>query len=158
MTTIKRFEEIEGWQKARELAGFVYEVTRQEQFARDFGLKDQIRRAAVSAMSNIAEGFERDGRAEFLQFLSIAKASVGEVQSQLYVALDQGYVSQAEFDRGYRLCQETAHLIGGFMVYLRSTPIQGNKRKSPNPQPVTPNPKPVTPNPKPVTRNSSPTT
>lgn len=132
MATIKRFEEIEGWQKARELTGFVYEITRQERFARDFGLKDQIRRAAVSAMSNIAEGFERDGRAEFVQFLSIAKASAGEVQSQLYIALDQGYVSQAEFERGYALCKETANLIGGFMIYLRSTPIQGNKRQPAN--------------------------
>ena len=143
MATIKRFEEIEGWQKARELTGFVYEMTRQERFARDFGLKDQIRRAAVSAMSNIAEGFERDGRAEFLQFLSIAKASAGEVQSQLYIALDQGYISQVEFEQGYALCKETAHLIGGFMVYLRSTPIQGNKRKPANPKPVTRNSSPI---------------
>ncbi|MGC8781225.1 MAG: four helix bundle protein [Anaerolineae bacterium] len=139
MATIKKFEEIEGWQKARELTGFVYEITRQGRFSRDFGLKDQIRRAAVSAMSNIAEGFERDGRAEFVQFLSIAKASTGEVQSQLYVALDQGYISQAEFERGYTLCQETANLIGGFMNYLRSTPIQGKKHKPVNPQPTTHN-------------------
>lgn len=149
MATIKKFEEIEGWQKARELTGFVYEITRQERFARDFGLKDQIRRAAVSAMSNIAEGFERDGRAEFVQFLSIAKASAGEVQSQLYIALDQGYVSQAEFERGYALCKETANLIGGFMIYLRSTPIQGNKRQPANSQPATRNS--PTRNPSPVT-------
>jgi four helix bundle protein len=132
MATIRRFEEIEAWQKARELTGFVYEITRQERFAKDFGLKDQIRRAAISTMSNIAEGFERDGRAEFLQFLSIAKAS----------ALDQGYVSQAEFEQGYDLCKETARLIGGFMSYLRSTPIQGTKHKPTNSP--TRNPKPIT--------------
>ena len=137
MTTIRKFEEIQAWQKARELTGFVYEVTQQERFARDFGLKDQVRRAAVSVMSNIAEGFERDGRSEFLQFLSIAKASVGEVQSQLYIALDQSYVSHAEFEQGYALCKETANLIGGFMTYLRSTPIQGTKRKPVNSKPET---------------------
>ena len=145
MATIRRFEEIEAWQKARELTGFVYEITRQERFAKDFGLKDQIRRAAISTMSNIAEGFERDGRAEFLQFLSIAKASAGEIQSQLYIALDQGYVSQAEFEQGYDLCKETARLIGGFMSYLRSTPIQGTKHKPTNSP--TRNPKPETRNP-----------
>ena len=144
MATIKRFEEIEGWQKARELTRFVYQITGQEQFAKDFGLKDQIRRAAISVMSNIAEGFERDGRAEFLQFLSIAKASAGEVQSQLYIALDQGYISPVDFERGYTLCKESANLIGGFMVYLRATPIQGNKRNPANPKPVTRNSSPAT--------------
>ena len=149
MATIKKFEEIEGWQKARELTRFVYQITGQEHFAEDFGLKDQIRRAAISVMSNIAEGFERDGRAEFLQFLSIAKASAGEVQSQLYIALDQGYISPVDFGCGYALCGETANLIGGFMIYLRSTPIQGNKHQPANSQPATRNS--PTRNPSPVT-------
>jgi len=129
MTTIKRYEDIQGWQKARELTKFIYAVTKQKAFARDFGLKDQIRRAAVSAMSNIAEGFERGGRAEFIQFLSIAKSSAGEVQSQLYVALDQEYITPEQFDQGYKLCDETMHLIGGFIAYLKKSPIKGPKYK-----------------------------
>ena len=129
MATIKRYEDIQGWQKARELTKFIYALTKRKDFARDFGLKDQIRRAAVSAMSNIAEGFERGGRAEFIQFLSIAKSSAGEVQSQLYVALDQGYITREQFDQGYKLCDETMRLIGGFIAYLKKSPIKGPKYK-----------------------------
>ncbi len=81
MATIERYEDIQGWQRAREMTNFVYAVTKHRAFARDFALKNQIRKAAVSVMSNIAEGFERGGRAEFIQFLSIAKSSAGEVQS-----------------------------------------------------------------------------
>jgi four helix bundle protein len=129
MATIERHEDIQGWQRARELTKFVYAITKQDAFARDFSLKDQIRRAAVSVMSNIAEGFERGGRAEFIQFLSIAKSSTAEVQSQLYVALDQEYVTPEQFDKGYKLCDETMRLIGGFMAYLRKSPIKGAKYK-----------------------------
>ena len=90
MATIQRFEEIEAWQVARELTRSVYECSKSGSFAKDFALRDQIRRAAISVMSNIAEGFERGGNAEFIQFLSIAKGSAAEVETQLYVALDQG--------------------------------------------------------------------
>jgi four helix bundle protein len=129
MTTIKRYEDIQGWQKARELTNLVYNITKQGIFARDFGLRDQMRRAAVSAMSNIAEGFERGGQAEFIQFLFIAKSSAGEVQSQLYVALDQEYITPEQFTQGYELCAETMRLIGGFIAYLRKSPIKGPKYK-----------------------------
>lgn len=129
MTTIERYEDIQGWQKARELTNFIYTITKHKVFARDFGLKDQIREAAVSVMSNIAEGFERGGRAEFIQFLSIAKSSAGEVQPQLYIALDQEYITPDQFDRGYKLCDETMRLIGGFIAYLWKTPIKGTKYK-----------------------------
>ena len=129
MATIERYEDIQGWQKARELTNFVYAITKQKTFARDFGLKDQIRRAAVSVMSNVAEGFERGGRREFIQFLSYAKASAGEVQSQLYIALDQKYITPEQFDKGYKLCDETMRLIGGFIAYLLKTPIKGPKYK-----------------------------
>ena len=129
MATIERYEDIQGWQKARELTNFVYAVTKQRTFARDFGLKDQIRRAAISIMSNIAEGFERGGRGEFIQFLSIAKASAGEVQSQLYIALDQQYVTTDQFNQGHKLCDETMRLIGGFIAYLRKSPMKGSKYK-----------------------------
>ena len=91
MATFERFEDIEAWQKARELTREIYRVSRQGEFARDFDLRSQIRRAAVSIMSNIAEGFERDGVKEFSQFLSTSTGSAGEVASDLYVALDQGY-------------------------------------------------------------------
>ncbi len=98
MATFHRFEQIEVWQKARELTNKIYKITAQGAFSRDFGLKDQIRDASVSMMSNIAEGFERGGTAEFKQFLSIAKGLSGEVRSELYVALDQGYLTSTVFE------------------------------------------------------------
>src|SRR6267142_2803435 len=97
MASFKSFEEIEAWKKSRELTKQIYKLTGVGAFAKDFGLKDQIRRACVSIMSNIAEGFERSGTGEFTQFLAMAKGSAGEVRSQLYVALDQRYLSEGEF-------------------------------------------------------------
>ena len=129
MATFQTFEEIESWQKARQLTRHIYAISGQGSFSRDFGLRDQIRRAAVSVMSNIAEGFERGGTAEFRQFLSIAKGSVGEVRSQLYVALDQGYMSSEIFNRLVALSTETGRMIGGLMNYLRKTKIKGTKYK-----------------------------
>src|SRR6187455_1015360 len=98
MATILRFEDIDGWKMARDLTNDIYRVTSDGQFGRDFGLCNQIRKASVSIMSNIAEGFERDGNKEFCNFLSIAKGSAGEVRSQLYVALDQNYITESQFD------------------------------------------------------------
>jgi four helix bundle protein len=95
---IERFEELVAWQKARVLTQLIYQATQKERFLRDFGLSGQIQRAAVSMMSNVAEGFERGGRGEFHQFLSTAKASCAELRSQLYVAFDVGYLDQKEFD------------------------------------------------------------
>jgi len=89
---VERFEDLIAWQKARQLTSVIYRITSLSDFARDFGLRDQIRRAAVSVMSNIAEGFDRASRSEFHQFLVIAKASCAEVRSQLYVAQDVGYI------------------------------------------------------------------
>ena len=129
MATINRYEDILGWQKARELTNFVYNLTRQDSFARDYGLKDQIQRATVSIMSNIAEGFGRDSNRDFIQFLSISKASTNEVRSQLYVALDQKYITPDQFDQGYQLCKETIHTIGGFIAYLKKSPLKGSKYK-----------------------------
>ena len=99
MGKVERFEDLIASQKARKLTRAIYEATRQDVFAKDFGLSGQIQRTAVSIMSNIAEGFERGGRGEFYQFLSTAKASCAEVRSQLYVALDVGYLDKANFDR-----------------------------------------------------------
>lgn len=119
MTKVKRFEDVIAWQKARELVKMVYEMTREGDFARDFSLKEQIRRAAVSIMSNIAEGFSRQTDKEFIQFLYIAKGSVSETQSQLYVARDLGYIEIEEFNRVYETASEIARLITGFIRYLQ---------------------------------------
>lgn len=118
MPGIERFEDIEAWSKARRLTADIYGMTREGTFQRDFGLSDQIRRASVSVMSNIAEGFERGGDREFYRFLAIAKGSAGEVRSQLYVALDAGYIDQSTFERLYQMTLETSRLTFGFMRYL----------------------------------------
>lgn len=110
---IERFEDFIAWQKARKLTADIYRVTSEGRFARDFGLKDQIRRAAVSSMSNLAEGFERGRPAEFHQFLSIAKASCAELRAQLYVALDVGYISLLTFDRLMAQATEVGQILGG---------------------------------------------
>jgi four helix bundle protein len=130
MATFRRFEEIECWRKARELARRVYEVSGKGSFARDFGLKDQIRRAAVSIMSNIAEGHDRSGTGEFVQFLANAKGSAAEVKCQLYVALDQEYVSAKDFQELTELATETGRMIAGLMNYLRGSGYKGIKYKA----------------------------
>ncbi len=99
MAKIERFEDIEAWKKARELTKAIYEITAQGKIATDFSLKDQIRRASVSIMANVAEGFEREGNKEFRQFLATAKGSVGEVKSLLYVALDASLISSEQFNQ-----------------------------------------------------------
>ena len=130
MDRIERFEDIEGWKKGRVLRQGVYRVSKRGEFARDFSLKDQIRRAAQSVTSNIAEGFERGGNREFIQFLSNAKGSCGEVRDQLYTALDENYVTQAEFDELYILSIETSRLISGFTKYLQQSELRGPKFKT----------------------------
>jgi four helix bundle protein len=121
MPTIKNFEDLDSWKKARELAGFVYELTRKERFSRDFGLSDQIRRAAGSVMHNIAEGFESGSDPEFGRFLKIARRSASEVQSELYLASDCQYISQDELSKAYTLATEIKKLINGMMLYLRNS-------------------------------------
>ena len=113
MARIEKFEDLIAWQKARLLTARIYAVTRTGAFARDFGLRDQIRRAAISIISNIAEGFERGGRNEFHQFLSTAKASCAEVRSQLYVALDAGYLDQVTFRELMDQASEVGRILGG---------------------------------------------
>jgi four helix bundle protein len=131
MATFKRFEEIESWKKARELSKRIYHVSGAASFAKDFGLKDQIRRASVSIMSNIAEGHDRSGTGEFIQFLATAIGSAAEVRCQLYVALDQAYIDDNTFDELTGLASETASMIGGLMNYLRRSGIKGAKYKPP---------------------------
>lgn len=110
---VEKFEDLIAWQKARQLTCHIYTATRNDRFAKDFGLAGQIQRAAVSIMSNIAEGFERSNPSEFHHFLVIAKASCAEVRSQLYVALDTGYLSQSEFAELLDQSQEVSRVIGG---------------------------------------------
>jgi four helix bundle protein len=121
MSRFDSFEDMEVWQKARELTRDLYAISKQGNFARDFGLREQIRRAAVSVMSNIAEGFERRGDREFARFLSIAKGSAGEVRAQLYAALDQGYLSRTEFDRLSAASIEISRMVSSLITYLRRT-------------------------------------
>src|SRR5438128_2476271 len=112
-TRIEKFEDFMAWQKARSLTREIYKINNLPAFSRDFGLKDQIRRAAVSIMSNIAEGFKRGRPSEFHQFLSIAKGSCAELRSQLYVALDVGYLEANDFDSLMMRSEEVAHIVGG---------------------------------------------
>jgi four helix bundle protein len=127
MAKITRLEEIESWKKSRELTKSIYRISLRERFFRDFGLRDQIRRAAVSILSNIAEGFERDGDKEFIQFLSLAKASCGELRAQLYVALDQKYISDDEFSALTNSAIEISRMISGLIKYLKQSGMQGRK-------------------------------
>ncbi len=127
MATIEKFEDIEAWKRAREVTKKIYEISSSGEFSRDFSLKDQMRRSSVSIMSNIAEGFERDGNREFVNFLSIAKGSCGEARSQLYVALDQNYVTPIEFNWTYNYLNETGRMIGGLMNYLNQSNLKGRK-------------------------------
>jgi four helix bundle protein len=120
--TIRRFEDIEGWRMARELTRGVYAVAMEGAFRQDFGLRDQITRASGSVMHNIAEGFDGGSNAEFVKFLRYSQRSCCEVQSQLYVALDCRYVTQAQFDGLYELAARTHAKIGGFIRYLLNTP------------------------------------
>ena len=130
MATFKRFEEIEAWQEARKLVKQIYSLSKTEKFSRDFGLRDQVRRASVSIMANIAEGYERGGSREFIQFLSIAKGSAAEVKSHLYVALDQEYVGEQRFNELIDQVEITARKLSKLIEYLRGSEIKGVKYKA----------------------------
>ncbi len=118
LSKVERLEDLIAWQKARDLARAIYQITQEGAFARDFGLARQIQRAAVSIMSNIAEGFERSGRREFHQFLSTAKGSCAEVRSQLYVAFDIGYLMKSEFQRLLAQAEEVGRVVGGLRASI----------------------------------------
>ena len=122
MSTINRFEEIEAWNTARELTRMIYTLTKQGQFATDSGLKNQIQRAAVSVMSNIAEGFESRTQPQFVEYPGRAKASAGEVRSQLYVATDLNYISQSQLEGALDRADKSLRQLSRFMTYLESHP------------------------------------
>ena len=135
MPSIKRFEEIIAWQKAKDLVREIYLVCANGRFSRDFGLKDQICRTAVSSMSNIAEGCGRKCGRDFAHFLDVARGSALEVQSLLYVARDLNYIEEKDFERLYKLAEETVSLVSGFTSYLRRTA----PARTPDSEPRTPN-------------------
>jgi four helix bundle protein len=120
MAGVTRFEDLIAWQKARELAAAVFRLTRTTAFERDWGFANQIRRAAVSVGSNIAEGFERSRPKEFHQFLSVAKGSCAELRSQLYTALDTGLISENEFGTTMAIAEETSRVINGLRASLNT--------------------------------------
>jgi four helix bundle protein len=122
MAGITRFEEIQAWKTARELTNVVYALTKQGDFSRDYGLRDQIRRAAISILSNIAEGFESRSDVQFIYYLGMARASAGEVRAQLYIALDQKYISSEQFHEAYELSDKTSRQTVNFIKYLETNP------------------------------------
>ncbi len=122
LPTITRFEDIEAWQTARELTRQIYELTRSGEFARDFGLRDQMRRSSVSIMSNIAEGFESRTQMLFIEFLCRAKASAGELRAQVYIAKDINYLNQVSFSKLFDLCDKCSRQISRLMMYLANQP------------------------------------
>jgi four helix bundle protein len=129
MSTINKFEDLEIWIMARQLSQEVYELTLLKNFSRDFSLVDQSRRSSGSVMDNIAEGFEREGNKEFIQFLSISKGSCGELRSQLYRALDRKYISEEQFKQVYELANTLGRKIHNFIHYLSKSTYRGVKYK-----------------------------
>ncbi len=129
MATYERFEDLEVWQSSRRLARCIYEVSNQGAFARDFGLRDQMCRAAVSVMSNIAEGFESRTTALFVDYLGRAKGSSGELRAQLYIALDAGYLDKPQFDELFKRADSCSRQLTRFMAYLASQPYTHRLRE-----------------------------
>ena len=118
MTTIQKFEDLRCWKSARELVKMVYVITNDGLFQRDFGLRDQIRRAAISELSNIAEGFGSGSDSEFIRFLGYSRRSVSETQSQLYIAVDINYLTQEQFEAIYKKANDTERQVNAFISYL----------------------------------------
>ncbi len=127
MVTIGRFEELPVWKTARDLTRMVYKITYTGNFSKDFGLRDQIRRASISVMSNIAEGFEHETQAQFISYLGRAKASAGEIRCQLYIAMDLKYITENQFQELVNKSEECSRQLFGFIKYLGSLP---NTRRS----------------------------
>ncbi len=122
MTTAKRFEDLEIWQRAKDLTNLIYKYSTDGSFSRDFGLRDQMRRASVSIMSNIAEGFESQTQAMFVKYLGHAKGSAGELRAQLYIAKDQGYISKEDFNTMFSTAEICSKQLSRFIQYLESQP------------------------------------
>ncbi|MBL7934211.1 MAG: four helix bundle protein [Bacteroidia bacterium] len=130
MAVAKRFEDLEVWIAAKDASVMIYKITENESLRKDFGLKDQIRRASISVISNIAEGFERNGNKEFIQFLSIAKGSAGEVRAQLYIIKELNFINEEEFVLLYEKVTQVSKMLSGFINYLKQSELKGTKYMS----------------------------
>jgi four helix bundle protein len=130
MAVVRRFEDLEVWIAAKDASVMIYKITENESLRKDFGLKDQIRRASISVISNIAEGFERNGNKEFIQFLSIAKGSAGEVRAQLYIIKELNFINEEEFVLLYEKVTQVSKMLSGFINYLKQSELKGTKFKS----------------------------
>ena len=130
MATYNSFEDLPVWQNAKELASLVYKTTSKEKLNKDYGLKNQIQRAVVSVSSNIAEGFERGSKTEFIQFLYIAKGSCGELRSQMFIARDLGYIDDSDFSILSNSAADVSKQINGFIEYLKTAGFRGQKFKN----------------------------
>jgi four helix bundle protein len=131
MASIKRFEDLPVWQLSRKLSLKIYEATKVGTFSKDFSLKDQINDSSGSVMDNIAEGFERGGNREFIQFLGYSKGSAGETRSQLYRALDRKHIDESKFNELHDDAVSVSNMIGGFMNYLQGSNMRGSKFHEP---------------------------
>ncbi|MEM9720887.1 MAG: four helix bundle protein [Bacteroidota bacterium] len=127
MAKLERFEDLEAWKIARELANDIFTLSSAGEISKDFSLKDQMRRSSGSIMDNIAEGFGRGGNKEFIRFLFISKGSISELQSQLYRALDRGYLSKEEFNSTYKKADRIAKIVHGLIKYLKNSELRGKK-------------------------------
>lgn len=130
MAVAKRFEDLDVWIAAKDASVMIYKITENESLKKDFGLKDQIRRASISIISNIAEGFERNGNKEFIQFLSIAKGSAGEVRAQLYIIKELEFINEEEFNLLNEKVTQVSKMLSGFINYLKQSELKGTKFKS----------------------------
>lgn len=130
MAVAKRFEDLDVWIAAKDASVMIYKITENESLRKDFGLKDQIRRASISVISNIAEGFERNGNKEFIQFLSIAKGSAGEVRAQLYIIKELEFINEEEFTQLNEKVTQVSKMLSGFINYLKQSELKGTKFKS----------------------------
>lgn len=130
MAVAKRFEDLDVWIAAKDASVMIYKITENESLKKDFGLKDQIRRASASVISNIAEGFERNGNKEFIQFLSIAKGSAGEVRAQLYIIKELNFINEKEFVLLYEKVTQVSKMLSGFINYLKQSELKGTKYMS----------------------------
>lgn len=132
MATAKRFEELDVWRRSRELTNLIYSFSKSGAFSRDFALRDQIRRASISIMSNIAEGFESSTQQTFIKYLGHAKASAGEVRTQLYIVKDQGYISEEDFEIAFEMAEICSKQLSRFIQYLKNQPNSRRVRERSN--------------------------
>lgn len=129
MSKVQRFEDLKVWQASRELCKKIHAFTSKVDFSKDYRLVSQIKASSGSVMDNIAEGYERDGNKEFIQFLAISKGSCGECRSQLYRAMDNDYISKSDFDEAYAAAIEISKMLNGLIAYLKESDLKGKKYK-----------------------------